>query len=94
MRQLAVLVDTVSNMKTTIDIPEPLLQEAKLLAAARSTTLRALVEAGLRHVIREQREANNFCLRDARVGGLGLSAEYQGANWDPIRDAIYRGHGA
>ncbi len=39
-------------MKTTIDIADPLLREARKLANREGTTLRALVEQGLRHVIR------------------------------------------
>jgi len=35
-------------MKTTIDIADPLLDEARKLAAREGTTLRALVERGLR----------------------------------------------
>ena len=36
-------------MKTTIDLPDDLLQEAKIVAAQRRTTLRELVLTGLRH---------------------------------------------
>jgi hypothetical protein len=80
-------------MKTTVDIPEPLLEQAKRVAAQRSTTLRELVEAGLRHVIREQRRSGTFVLRDVRVGGRGLQPEFRGANWAQVRDAIYEGPG-
>ena len=37
----------VAHMKTTIELSDTLLQDAKALAAARGTTLRELVEAGL-----------------------------------------------
>lgn len=36
-------------MKTTVELPEDLLIDAKKLAAERRTTLRALLESGLRH---------------------------------------------
>ena len=38
-------------MKTTIEIPDPLARQAKLLAAERQTTLRALVVQGLEHML-------------------------------------------
>ena len=81
-------------MKTTVDIPEPLLEQAKKIAAQRSTTLRELVEAGLRHVVREHRRAASFELRDARVRGRGLRDEFRGASWERIRDAAYEGRGS
>lgn len=37
-------------MKTTIELPDPLLRQAKVLAARRGSTLRELVVEGLRHV--------------------------------------------
>ncbi len=37
-------------MKTTIELPDPLFRQAKVLAARRGTTLRALVVEGLQHV--------------------------------------------
>lgn len=44
----------VSCMKTTIEIPDDLLIEAKKRAAETRTTIRALVERGLRRELREQ----------------------------------------
>ena len=43
----------VSHMKTTIDLPDDLLIEAKKAAAERRTTLRALFERGLRRELAE-----------------------------------------
>lgn len=82
-------------MKTTIDLPDPLLERAKRLAARDSTTLRELVEAGLRHVLKERAaRATPHALRDARVAGRGLSEEFAAAAWDDIRKASYEGRGA
>jgi hypothetical protein len=39
------------NMKTTLDLPDPLLREVRKIAARERTTLRALVEQGVRKII-------------------------------------------
>lgn len=83
-----------THMKTTIELSDPLLERAKRLAARDSTTLRELVEAGLRHVLKERAQrAHHFELRDARVQGHGLSPEFSGASWNDIRSASYEGRG-
>ncbi len=38
-------------MTTTVEISDPLLREARELAAREGVTLRALIERGLRHVV-------------------------------------------
>jgi len=78
-------------MKTTIDIADPLLDEARKLAAREGTTLRALVERGLRHVLSGgKRTRRPFKLRDASVKGGGwLRPEFRDAGWDKLRDLIY-----
>lgn len=83
-------------MKTTIDIPEPLLRRAKRIAARERTTVRALVEEGLRDVIGRRSNASvPFQLRDASFrGGRGLQPEFADGRWDRILDAAYEGHGA
>jgi len=83
-----------NHMKTTIEISDPLLQRAKRLASERGTTLRELVEAGLRRVLEDEVSAKAFVLRDLRVAGSGLQTEFQSASWAQIRDAAYDGRGA
>jgi hypothetical protein len=83
-----------THMNTTLEISDPLLERAKRLAARESTTLRELVEAGLRHVLRERARSKAFVLRDARVGGRGLQPELRDASWERIRDAAYEGRWA
>ena len=75
-----------------LEISGPLLARAKKLAARESTTLRELVEAGLRHVLAE-RGQQDFQLRDARVEGRGLRPELRDAAWEQIRDTAYEGRG-
>ena len=76
-------------MKTTIDLPETLLEEARRLAAARATTVKALVEAGLRRELRDQAKRKPFRLRDASFGGRGLRPELAGGAWDRLRELAY-----
>jgi stalled ribosome alternative rescue factor ArfA len=76
-------------MKTTLEISDPLLREARKIATRDNTTLRALVEQGLRQVVSEKRKGKPFRLRDASVGGKGLHPDVAGKSWDEIRDMIY-----
>jgi hypothetical protein len=80
-------------MKTTIEIADSLLARAKQAAAEDNTTIRALVEDGLRKVLDERSERKPFKLRDGSFRGGGMRPEYEG-NWDKILDAIYEGRGA
>lgn len=73
---------------TTIEVSDAILVRAKAVAAREDTTVRALVEEGLRQVLRNRR-ASKFVLRDASTGGNGLTPEFQSAGWDQFRDALY-----
>jgi hypothetical protein len=81
-------------MKTTIELPEALFDKAKRHARKHRTTLKALIEEGLRQVLARKEEGAPFKLRDASVGGKGLSPAYRDAGWEQVRDAIYTGKGA
>jgi succinylarginine dihydrolase len=82
-------------MKTTIDIADGILSAAKRLAASEGTTLRALVEAGLRQVVAQHKERPApFRLRRASVKGRGLRSDVQGRSWEQLREMAYEGHGA
>jgi Bacterial antitoxin of type II TA system, VapB len=80
-------------MKTTIEISDPLLREARKLAEREGVTLRALVERGLRRVVTETKPAAPFKLRRASFKGKGLQHEARGASWDALRDSAYLGRG-
>lgn len=80
-------------MKTTIDISDSLAREARALAAREKTTLRALVEAGLREVLKRHRRAAEFRLRSASFGGRGLQPPFAGGDWEKMREAAYEGRG-
>lgn len=81
-------------MKTTVEITDSLMQEAKKQAVRDQTTLRELIELGLRRVLSERKQKKKFKLRDASFKGEGLQPEFAGASWEKIRDTIYEGHGA
>jgi hypothetical protein len=81
-------------MKTTLEISDPLLREARKLAARERTTLRALVEQGLRRVVTERQRRPVFRLRKASFKGRGLRPEFQDAAWERVRDLAYEGRGA
>jgi hypothetical protein len=85
--------DMVTHMKTTVEIPDPLLKEAKRLAEREGTTLRALIERGLRLVVAPRARAARFRLRDATVGGRGLQPGARNAGWDRIRELVYEDRG-
>ena len=80
-------------MKTTLDIADPLLKEARKLAQREGTTLRALVEQGLRRVVDEKAQRKRFRLRDASFDGNGLRPELGDAGWERLRDLAYEGRG-
>jgi Bacterial antitoxin of type II TA system, VapB len=80
-------------VKTTLDIPDPLLHEARKVAAREGITLRALVEQGLRKVVAEKKRRPAFRLRKASFGGRGLRPEVQDLGWDRLRDLAYEGRG-
>ena len=81
-------------MKTTVEIADALLNEAKKLAARENTTVRTLIEQGLRQVISQRKERRAFHLRKATYKGRGLNAEIQPVNWDKLRELAYEGHGS
>lgn len=81
-------------MKTTIDLSDELAKKAKAYAARKHMTLRAVIEQGIRQVLRNDRSSAKFKLRDASVGGKGLQKEYQSADWTKIREAAYKGRGS
>ena len=81
-------------MKATIDIADPVLTEAKLIAAHEGTTLRALIEEGLRHVIDARAAATSgFRLRDASYGSGGGVPGIDPDDWMSIKH-LARGAGS
>ena len=81
-------------MKTTIEISDALLEEARRLASRERSTLRALIEDGLRRLLREKRSKQAFRLRKATFRGEGLQPGVAEGGWTRIRDLIYQDRGA
>ena len=81
-------------MKTTVEIPDSLLAEARQLASREGTTVRALVEEGLRRIIADRRRTARFRLRKASFKGQGLQLGVADASWERIRELTYEGRGA
>src|SRR5690606_32395841 len=68
-------IDTVSRMKTTIDIPDALAEEAKAVARRSGATLRELVVAGLRAEVSRRETSTPVDFHFPTAGGDGLAAE-------------------
>jgi len=76
-------------VKTTIDIADELLKRAQQLAKREGSTLRAVLEEGLRLVLKERRTPVSRPLRFPTFGKGGLNAEFREADWERIRTTIY-----
>jgi predicted transcriptional regulator len=79
----------VSHMKTTVELPDELILEAQEIARAEGTTMKSVLEEGLRAVIARRRHAQGFTLRDASVDGRGLRPDIAEAGWAKIRELSY-----
>jgi hypothetical protein len=84
----------VSHMKTTIDIADPLLRRAKQLAARRNTTLKQIIEQGLRSMLEADRGVRKRPrLQTHTFRGRGLQPGLSWDDWDTLRSLAYEGRG-
>jgi hypothetical protein len=81
-------------MKITVEISDTLLSEVRRLAKRQGTTMRRLVEDGLRCVLREQGPPGHFKLQKASFRGRGLQAPLAEGDWDRIRELAYKDRAA
>ena len=74
-------------MKTTIEMSDPLFKSAKELAKRSQTTLRALIEEGLRRVISDSqvKTKSAFKLKNASVGGKTVLMP-EPAHWQQLEE--------
>jgi len=81
-------------MKTTIELPDHLVKQARQVARAEGATLRALVEEGLQHALRARLRREKKSLDFPSFGGSGLTEAFRDADWTQLRDEVYHGRGA
>jgi hypothetical protein len=78
-------------MKITMELSDDLWAAANQLAALEKTTVKALVEEGLRKVIKERQQCACFRLRRVTFKGRGLQPHPAAAPWE-WRQMIYEKH--
>lgn len=82
-------------MKTTVEISDTLVHKAEALASRNRTSLDALVEQGLRIVLKEEPQGREiFRLRRASFRGQGLQPDARGGAWEQLREIVYEGRGS
>lgn len=81
-------------MKTTVELPDALFRDVKRTAVQERTTVKALIEQGLRSVLAARKQRTGFTLRKASFRGDGLVAGRSLRDWDAIRDLAYSERGA
>jgi len=78
-------------VKTTIEIPDPILERAKRHARRTGRPLRALVEEGLRLVLEAEAGRERYRLADRSVGKRKGPNPLEALTWPELRDEIYGG---
>ncbi len=79
-------------MKTTLELPDALFQEAKEFAAKHGMPFREVIEVSLRkHLAASSAKAKPFKLRKAPT--WNAEALIEPGDWPTIRSIIYEGHG-
>lgn len=76
-------------MKSNIDLSDELLEQVKRVARKEGTSLRRLFEEGLHRVLHARRNKARRKLNIPSYGGSGLTPEFEGSDWNKIRDTIY-----
>ncbi len=77
-------------MKTTVDVSDSLMKEARARARRDQVTLREVLEAALRAYLKREKKSP-FRLADRSVNGRGSDVE---GDWEAVRAEIYRGRGS
>jgi len=83
----------VYGMKTTIDISNPLFNEARRYAQKNNKTFKELVESALRQFLNISRSPKKFKLKKCAFKGKGLQEGIREGDWEQIRSLIYEGRG-
>ena len=77
-------------MKTTVEIADQLPEQAQAEARRRGTTLRSLIEEGLRRVIAEP-TVTAYVLPNCSVSGDGPTDLWVSSTWGDKLEMIYQG---
>jgi len=78
-------------MKTTIEISDALLERARRYARRTGRPVRAVVEEGLRLVLKEEKRRPSYRLEDRAVGDASAPNPLESLSWQDLRDEIYGG---
>ncbi len=78
-------------MKSTVEIPDPIMQRLREIAAKEGMTLDALIVTALTQFVSPPRGGNRqrLKLEDRSVGGSGLQPGVDLSDWSSMRDFAY-----
>ena len=77
------------QMKTTVEIQDALLEQARRHARRSGRPLRSLIEEGLRLVLEAETADLAYTLPDRSVGKAGAPNPLDWQRWQDLRDEIY-----
>lgn len=80
---------TLAGVKTTLDLPDALLDRARRRARERGTTLRSVVAEALRTALDEDPVPPAPFVGPVFDGEAGLQAGVDLGDWDAVRDLAY-----
>lgn len=81
-------------MKTTIDIANSLLDQAKQYGSKNKLTLKELVELSLKQYLDSaKKNGSSYSLPDRSFGEGGYQPGIEEGNWESLRAIIYQGRG-
>lgn len=78
-------------MKTTVEIADSLLERAKRHGRRTGRSVRALIEEGLRLVLRAETERGPYRMPDCSVGDPSQGNPLEQLSWQDLREHIYEG---
>jgi hypothetical protein len=77
------------HMRTSIDIPDPLLRRARKLARERGVSLKQLFIDGLRAVIERDSNTTPHTMRDRSFGEAGLVDGLSWSDTERMNELVY-----
>jgi hypothetical protein len=78
-------------MKTTVEIPDALLDRARQLARRSGRPVRALIEEGLRLALQKEASVGPYEMPDRSVGDPAAANPLESLSWQDLRAEIYGG---